>query len=555
MKKPTSGQRNTILIGLLYVALTIFMFLTIKRSFIWNGDDIYYQFQRMQNIIYSIRDAHTIPTISVNNFGLIGYGINIFYPWITLIPFALISFFITNPITIYYVGIAAFFFASFCISHYAMKSFSGSTKQAVIFAIVYNFSTYRLIELIARSSIAEYLATIFLPLCLLGFYEVIFRDSSKWKILAVGISFVIFSHVLTTFMLVVLFILLIICNFKRIDKIRQRVIDLVKAVITTVFATSIFTVPFIIEETFQKFDVPSPVILKGTSLIGLITDSFKNTSNRAIEGNIYNIGTVLLITLVIGILFYKQFDKKYRIIYWISIVSFFITSSIFPWGWLQHTPIHVIQFPFRILMFTTLFTSMIAAKVIELLGQNYNKRIWYAVAGMFIVINCSLWSISFHKSIDQTLLSRNDLIITNKMIDSGTVPDSYLEQYIPKSAQASFGEIVQHSLMINNKKLYVQPQITPQGNGYQLSNIKRGMVVDFPVAYYSGTSARIDGRKIATSRSKRGSLKWTADHNYKNVTVITNYENKPLYLSITIITILTWIFLLGPSYKDILRKK
>lgn len=251
LKKITRSRGTSIvLLGLLYLGLTLFMLLTIKRSFVWNGDDIYYQFQRMQNIIYSIRDVHTIPTISINNFGLIGYGINIFYPWVTLLPFAMFSFLITDPITIYYAGLAFFFFISFLISHYSMKSFSHSTRQAIIFAVVYNFSTYRLIEMIARSSIAEYIATIFLPLCVLGLYEVVFRDYKKWKTLVIGISLVIFSHVLTTFMLVILFVLLIIFNFRHIDQIRQRSLALVKAVITTVLATSIFTVPFIIEETF-----------------------------------------------------------------------------------------------------------------------------------------------------------------------------------------------------------------------------------------------------------------------------------------------------------------
>lgn len=501
----------------------------------------------MQNIIYSIRDAHTIPTIAINNFGLIGYGINLFYPWITLLPFAMISFFVTDPINIYYVGLAFFFFISLLISHYSMKSFSNSTKQAVIFAVVYNFSTYRLIEMIARSSIAEYIATIFLPLCVLGLYGVVFRDHKKWKTLVVGISLVIFSHVLTTFMLVILFVLLIVFNIRYVDQIRQRGIALAKAVMTTVLATSIFTVSFIIEETFQKYGVPSPITLKGDSLKLLIIDSLKNTSYRAIEGNVYNIGTILLLTLVIGLLFYKQFDKKYRMIYWVSVVSFLMSSSIFPWSWLQHTPIHAIQFPFRILMFTTLFASMIAAKIIELSVKGYGRNTWLVLAGMFIVINCSLWSISFNKSIDNTLISRSDLVITNKMINQGTIPDSYLEQYIPKSAQASIMEIEQHVAIINGKKLNLKPSITPEGNQYELSNLKQGSTIDLPVAYYHGTTAKINDKRIAIHKSARGGIRWTADRNYKKVAITTTYEDKKVSWVVMIVSVLTWIYLIIPQ--------
>ncbi|WP_334329659.1 hypothetical protein [Companilactobacillus sp. HBUAS59699] len=437
MKKITRSRGTSIvLLGLLYLGLTLFMLLTIKRSFVWNGDDIYYQFQRMQNIIYSIRDAHTIPTISINNFGLIGYGINIFYPWVTLLPFAMISFLITDPVTIYYAGLAFFFFISFLISHYSMKSFSHSTKQAIIFAVVYNFSTYR---------------------------------------------------------------------------------------------------------------------LKGESITALVTASFQNTSYRAIEGNVYNIGTILLLTLVIGLLFYKQFEKKYRIIYWISIVSFLLATNTFPWSLLQHTPIHAIQFPFRILMFTTLFTSVIAAKVIELSVQNYSFKIWWIVAGMFVVINCSLWSLSFNKSIDQTLLSRDDLVITNEMINKGEIPDSYLEQYIPKKSQQSIAQIEQHVAIVDGKKLTMKPAITPEGNQYQFENIKSQTVIDLPVAYYRGTILKINGEKVPASRSSRGGLRWQADHAYTNVTLTTNYANRTVYLSVAVISLLAWIYLVIPN--DVYKSK
>lgn len=529
------------------------MFLTIKRNFIWNGDDIYYQFQRIQNIIYSVRDAHTIPTISINNFGLIGYGINIFYPWVTLLPFAIISFFTTNPITIYYAGLSFFFFISFIISHYSMKSFSGSTKQAVIFAVVYNFSTYRLIEMIARSSIAEYIATIFLPLCLLGFYEVVFRDFSKWKTLVVGISMVIFSHIITTFLLIILFAILIVVNFRFIDRLNKRLVSLVKAVTMTILATSIFTVPFIIEETFQKFGVPSPTILKGENISKLVMSSWNNTSNRAIEGNVYNIGPILLMILIVGILFYKRFEKKYRIVYWISICSFLLSTNLFPWKLLQNTPINVIQFPFRILMFTTLFTGVITAKIIELSSQEYRVRTGLVIAGMFIVINCGLWSISFNSSVHKTLLSRDDLVITNKMIRENKVPDSYLEQYIPKNAQSHLDDVVNHNLEINGEVKQVKPKISQEGNVYTLRNIDKGDIIDIPVTYYKGTVVETGNRRVPVYRNKKGSSEIIAPKDHDKLVLVTSYQNNKVYLAIVLVTILSWIIIIIPRslYKKI----
>ncbi|APX71913.1 hypothetical protein BTM29_04790 [Companilactobacillus allii] len=525
--------------------MTLFMIMTIKRDFVWNGDDVYYQFQRIQNIIYSIRDAHTIPTISINNFGLIGYGINIFYPWVTLIPFALISFVFKNQITTYYVGIAFFFFASFAISHYSMKKFSGSTKQAIIFSILYNFSTYRLIDLIARASIAEYIATVFLPLCLLGFYEVVFGDEKRWQDLAIGISFVIFSHILTTFMTVILFALLIICNIGFINNWKKRIVSLGKAILATILATSIFWVPFLIEETFQKFGVPSPTILKGQNFRDLIKFSLANTSYRSINGNVYNLGTILLVILVVGVLFFRKFDRRYKIIYIVSVVSLFFVSDLFPWSILQDTPIQVIQYPFRILMFTTLLASMIGSQIVVMLTTDLGFNNWLIMLGIFTVVNGGMWMTSMSSSVKDNLLSQRTQVISNKMIDGGMVPDSYLEQYVPSNSQNNLGGIEQHLVVINKKETNIQPIITTKGNEFVLNNIKENSTVDLPVIYYKNTVAKVNGKRLTITRSKRGGISLKSKHAYKKMVITTNYQNKQLYTLIILVSLVAWIYMIS----------
>lgn len=545
MKKTTDNRKTVLLVTLLYVMMALFMIMTIKRDFIWNGDDVYYQFQRIQNVIYSIRDAHTIPTISINNFGLIGYGINIFYPWVTLVPFALISFVFKNQITTYYIGIAFFFLASFLISHYSMKRFSGSTKQAIIFSILYNFSTYRLIDLIARASIAEYIATVFLPLCLLGFYEIIFGDENRWQDLAIGISFVIFSHILTTFMTVIFFALLIICNIEFINNWKKRIISLGKAILATILATCIFWVPFVIEETFQKFGVPSPTILKGQNFRDLVKFSLVNTSYRSINGNIYNLGTILFVILVVGVFFFRKFNRRYKIIYIASIVSLFLVSDLFPWSILQNTPIQVIQYPFRILMFTTLFASMIGSQIIDMITHDLKFRNWLIILGIFIVVNSGMWMMSMSSSVKGNLLSQRTQVISNKMIDDGMVPDSYLEQYVPSNSQKKLSSIEQHLVVVNNKGTNIKPITTIEGNEFVLNNIKKDSIVELPVIYYKDTVAKVNGKTISINRSKSDGISFKSNRSYKKALITTNYQNKRLYTLIVLISLVTWIYLIS----------
>jgi hypothetical protein len=91
-----------------------------------------------------------------------------------MMPFGIVYLLTNNWISAYYLGLLFFIFVSFGIGHYSMKRFTDSTKSALIFSVIYSFSIYRLIDISTRGAVAEYIATIFLPLCFLGFYELFF---------------------------------------------------------------------------------------------------------------------------------------------------------------------------------------------------------------------------------------------------------------------------------------------------------------------------------------------------------------------------------------------
>lgn len=206
-----------ILFLMLYMILSAFMYSVLKRDFVWNGDDIYYHFQRIIGLSNNFTDGLLTSNISTNNFDKIGYGVNIFYPWLILIPFQIIFRLTGDRIGAYYLGLLFYFFISFLISHYSMKQFSKGNKLAVLFAIIYNFSTYRLIEVFSRSAVAEYIATIFLPLCFLGLYQIFFGDDKHWKPLAIGLSLIIFSHVLSVFMCLIMFVIILLLFVAKIQ--------------------------------------------------------------------------------------------------------------------------------------------------------------------------------------------------------------------------------------------------------------------------------------------------------------------------------------------------
>jgi len=55
---------NAFLIFILYVVLSLAMYAVLKRNFIWNGDDIYYQFQRIMWAGHNFTDGILTSNIS-----------------------------------------------------------------------------------------------------------------------------------------------------------------------------------------------------------------------------------------------------------------------------------------------------------------------------------------------------------------------------------------------------------------------------------------------------------------------------------------------------------
>lgn len=550
-----SHNYQRLLIVLFYLVISIIMYEFYKRDFVWTGDDIYYQFQCIMGLSTNFTDGLLASNLSVMNFGKIGYGVNIFYPWLTLIPFKLIFQFTNNWISAYYLGLLFYFFVSFLISHYSMKKFSGSTKVAMMFSIIYNLSIYRLIDLFTRGAVAEYLATIFLPLCFLGFYEIFFGDGKQWKPLAIGMSLVIFSHVLSTFMCVIIFTLLLIFFSPKLKLTKERLLNFVKAVITTVGATLIFTIPFLMEELFQKYGVPDKQILKGQDLGKLLSESLINNSRKVVENNLYNVGLTMLIAIVLGLIIFRKFDFKYKAIYVIFVASLLLTTELVPWHIFQNTPIEVIQFPYRFLMFTTLFGSVILAQALNVIFSGQMTKQFPIVLGVLTIINGGLWMQSVNYGASGEVLASPKSYISQKMINDNAIPDSYLTQYIPVVGLSKADTVIQHQLFVNDQQSIQIPAVKGHTNEFYLDNIKKGDKIDLPYVRYKYTKANFNGHKVSISLSKRGSVQVIAPKTAKKVVIQLSYGNRKLFARAAILSALTWIYLLFSKYLFLGYKK
>ncbi|APX72144.1 hypothetical protein M5C72_03110 [Companilactobacillus allii] len=531
---------------LLYAILALIMTLTLNsKGIIWGSDDATFHIGRLVSVSHSFQDGNLIPTISTSNFRLIGYAINLFYPYVTIAPIALLFILFNNPITAFYTGMGIYLFISFLISHFVMKKFSQSTLNSVIFSLFYNLSTYMLIEILPRADIAEFIAMMILPICFLGFYNVFFGDFRKWSFLAIGMSALLLTHLLSTVICAFFFIFILILYIIKSNHFISRLKSLLKAIVATVCASAVFLFPFISEITYQPYSQPSPYILKGKVLIKMIQSSFLNSSVQSYDGNTYNIGVFLMAALILGLIFYFKLPTLYQRIYTLAFLSFFMATDIFPWYIFQNTPIKVIQFPFRFLMIATLLTSIIAAKLVEMFITEFNlQKYQVVITTLLAILLCGFWISSAQIAQSKPFINSKYNILTEKQIKSHKFYEDYYEQYSPASAGKHIADTTWNIGKINNHPVVFHPKSKKESIVIKTGEIQKNSVVALPIIRYKNTKLSLNGKNTHFKTSNNGTVQVKMKHKIKHPVFKITYEKDNLIYFSAALSLVTWLYLL-----------
>ncbi|MFD1901536.1 hypothetical protein GQR36_18740 [Enterococcus termitis] len=218
------------------------------------GDDLTYQLSRIIELTAWLKNGmQDFPGISVESFYQIGYGVNIFYPWMTLLLFSSVGLFTENLVVSVYIGFYLYTFITLLISYYCMKQFSNSWLAAAAFSILYTFSIYRTIDAYTRFALAEFIALTFIPLVLLGSYEVLFGKTRYWILVTIGFSLIVCTHVLSAFLICIYLVLFWGISLYFLENRVKRSLVLLFSGLVSIFTSAVFLFGFIEEQLFQTF--------------------------------------------------------------------------------------------------------------------------------------------------------------------------------------------------------------------------------------------------------------------------------------------------------------
>lgn len=396
-------QRNYVIMS----ATGIFLTMPFFGDYLQSGHDLLFHLARIEGIAEGLSQGQfPVRMDTVMNQGL-GFLDPIYYPNLFLYPAAILCLLGCSLLNAYKILIFFINIFSAILAYLGFRGLLKSERLGLYCALLYVLNPYHLTNLYLRAALGELLASMFLPLLLYGIYELFCGDYKKWWITAIAATGIVQSHILTV-ELSVLFVTafaipVIIWQIRKKKVCIYRIIALGKTAGACILANAWFLFPLFMQMGRKTAIAGADDVLSRSTVYW---QQMFQTSFKMQGGNVFygaegempeTIGLVLLIGLIIYLGYRFFTDKLGKHVYRIAdvcallgILSCYAASTWFPWDWIQSFSVAdsllcVIQYPWRMLGFASLFLSVVSGIAIQELLKDKKVLIAGAMTGL------SLW--------------------------------------------------------------------------------------------------------------------------------------------------------------------
>lgn len=233
--------------------------LVLSAIMIWMGygQDIEFHAQRLAAIAAEMQNGPGIYRIYTTVCEGYGYASPMFYGDIFMYPAAVLVA-CGVPLGIAFrLFLASIMVFSYLTMYLCVNAVWGK-ETAVTAAYLYAFSPILLEDIFIRYAVGEAMAFVFIPVVLFGFYRIVIepkKPKTDWIFLALGMSGLIFSHIISTVFTVLLLVVLCICHVKKIWAEKKNFLYIICAALLTVGITAYFTLPMLEQMATSTFFV------------------------------------------------------------------------------------------------------------------------------------------------------------------------------------------------------------------------------------------------------------------------------------------------------------
>lgn len=564
------------IIGLFAIISYLYVWSFIRAGIIYVSSDRIFHLERLEEAYRTLRSGHLLSYISTYSAARVGIATGQGYPSINLIIYGLIRLILVKPVVSYYSYIMVEQFLGLIVAFYAgWVFFKGSKKSALIFAVILRTNTYVMYNDFGRADIGEAWALIFVPLALIGYYLIAARReyTRGALILSLGLSLELYSHILSA-VITILFLMGTYGLHLLTD--RKNIIAELKTLIISailfVLESLIILVP-LIDLLREHIAVPGSVLWDSYdySPLKLIQLSLTNAIGMDSE----NIGIVLLLLAFMSVYFLGKISTNMKKICVMSVLLLLFVTNIFPWALLQHTPLRVIQFPWRFLAIEIVLLSVCA--VVTLNNIHFLKIggiVLMIISSLIVMVGSEQNFITSEKSMYHIARSDEDIIrpwdklidfnnydkmlSMNQKTDNNTYFTYY--DYLKKNAKENLESIFNHELSIGKYKKSISNKDI--GSDYQeityklrkLPSDSGRLTLPFVIYDKNNYEVYLNSKKVEFYENKYSQLQIYKNKDLQNIDVKVKYIAPMKYRVVNIVSAvivgMNIFFLSYISYKN-----
>ncbi|WEV56496.1 hypothetical protein [Ligilactobacillus acidipiscis] len=484
------------------------------------GVDMSFHLNRAYELSENLKHGSLFPYIYTYSFNQVGMPLGMVYGSLPLYPIAICLALFKNPILAVYCGIWCILVIAMLISYWiGLKYWNGSQKKALLFSFIYVISVYMFNFFFRSFDIGQASGLAFLPLIAYGCYSIFFKDRSEWYLLSLGMTCVIYTHILSTLMYSAFVLFIIVLGLLFTDHRLKRLLSFSYAVILTLGMTIFYWVTLLQTFAHNQLTVTkfSSIASAGQGFGDLLVKTLNSNSSLAL-------GVILFAAIIVGLLSWGKLSVRTKVIGFIGLIFCLITTNEFNfiWHFVNKTPLKALQWPGRFFSISFFLLAVFATESFSLLFvQSENKKIYY----VFLLLGIIFVSLSnSYTFIDESAQQKpvnfvpskfnrlpfSDYQITNKAGFSYVTTEYNTgvgsTDYWPTKSMQDSEDIRDHIALIDKKPVKVNPLSKPNGVRYDIYSTKKKSKIDLPFLYYFEYKVKLNGKKIQSFRSARSTM-------------------------------------------------
>jgi len=458
------------------------------------GHDTTFHLVRLCNLADGL--AHGQLPARIGGYSYNGYGAitSAFYPDLFLyIPALMMNLgaSLQYAVNVFFIAVNA---ASAAAMYAAAKRIFCDEDTALCASILYTLSIYRITDVFTRYAFGEMTAMVFLPLFILGLWEVVFGEKRRWMTLALSASAIFMSHMLSTLICActavgvgVLFIVKILRE--------GRLVPILKACAAAGLLCAFYLVPFVM---YSMQGIGAQELAKDPALYAISPaqllllgagDLPVDPRDTMLSAFALEIGFPLLLGAVLAlymIVTSETRDDRTKLILLLTAAGALfalMATTVFPWSHvrvLTHALSDYLQFPWRMLMMTAVLLCFAGGwGYMRFAGKDAEKAAALVLALCAIAVLPTISSEtrnSYYIPFGETVSP--DLAYVEYTIP-GTQTKPTKERSVIVSGQA---EVAQYS----KESTTIHAQVSAQGDAE----------ISFPLFGYDGYAVTLGGQKM-----------------------------------------------------------